>query len=71
MPVFGIIMMLVFLVFFSRMVSGQSHCGHPGFWNRGFRDGGAESPADIARRRYAKGEISREELEEMLRVLED
>ena len=70
MPIIGLIMMLVFLTFFLRLLSGRDRwfgTGH-GPTSGG---GGTDTPAAIVRRRYARGEISREELDEMLQVLED
>ena len=70
MPIIGLVMMFVFLTFFFRLLSGRDGWYGPG--SRPTSGGGsADTPAAIARRRFARGEISREELEEMLRVLED
>jgi len=66
-PLFGLIIMTIFLLVFLRVLTGRdrwggSFCGpmHGGY------GGQTESPADIARRRYARGEIGTEELDEIL-----
>ncbi len=67
-PLFGLIFMTIFLLFLSRMLSGRDRWGGP-FCGPTHGDGGAESPADIARRRYARGEIGTEELNGILSTL--
>ena len=70
-PLFGLIIMTIFLLVFLRVLTGRdrwggSFCGpmHGGY------GGASESPADIARKRYARGEIGTEELNEILSALE-
>ena len=71
-----LVMIVVMLFFMSRMM------GRGGFkppWmqdssgdrqvSRGTDGGGEESPADILNKRYAKGEISKEEYDQMKRDL--
>jgi uncharacterized membrane protein len=64
-PLFGLVIMTIFLLLLVRALSGHDRWGGP---LRGPAHGGGqrESPADIARRRYARGEIGKEKLDEML-----
>ena len=67
-PFFGLLVMVLFLVLFFRGSTGRGRdegpfCGPPS-WREG-----QDTPAEIARRRYARGEISREELQEILETL--
>ncbi len=57
-PFFGLVFMAVILILLFR--GGGLFCG-----SQARRDG-RDTPAEIARRRYARGEISREELAEVL-----
>jgi len=70
-PLFGLAIMTLFLVLLLRAVSGRDRWAGP-FCGpiHGRYGGGAESPADIARRRYARGEIGTEELHDILGNLE-
>ncbi|HVC29756.1 MAG TPA: SHOCT domain-containing protein [Steroidobacteraceae bacterium] len=67
MWIFPLLFLIVVIVFLSR--------GGPGrFWRGGWhdnrRDEKRESPREILDRRYASGEISKEQYEEMRRTLE-
>jgi uncharacterized membrane protein len=68
LPFFWLVVMVFFLVVLCRGFGGRAQgrgpfCGHP-FW----RDG-RDTPTDIARRRYARGEITSDELGEILETL--
>ena len=67
-PLFGLIVMTVFLLVFLRVLTGRDRWGGP-FCGPTYGGGGAGSPMDIARRRYARWEISKEELDEILSTL--
>lgn len=60
LPLLFLIVMIVFLF-----------RGGPGFfWRGGWREDGRESAREILDRRYASGEITKEQYEEMKRTLE-
>ena len=63
-PLFGLTIMTIFLLLLFRVLSGRDRWGGP-LLGHTYGDGDAESPADIPRRRYARGEISTEELNEI------
>ncbi len=67
-PLFGLVCMTIFLLSFTRLLSGKTGRGSPFF---GFRnsDQRAEAPEEIVRRRYAAGEITREQFDELLVTL--
>lgn len=70
--IFGILMMvfwiaLVVLVVYL-LVRGFSHHGTPGH-AAGYFEPPKESPTEIARRRFASGEITKEQLEEIEKTL--
>jgi putative membrane protein len=67
-PFFGLVIMAIFLVLLFRGFGGRGRGGGPFCGPPSWRDG-QDTPAEIARRRYARGEITREELEEMLETL--
>lgn len=64
-PLFGLVIMTVFLLLFFRMLGGRDRWGGP-LCGPAYGGGGVESPVDIARRRYARGEITEQELDEIL-----
>lgn len=63
MWIFPLLFLIVMIVFLFR--------GGPGrFWRGDSRDDRRESPREILDRRYASGEITKEQYEEMKRTLE-
>ncbi|NOZ95690.1 MAG: hypothetical protein GXP47_13275 [Acidobacteria bacterium] len=64
-PLFGLIIMTLFLLLLFRLLTGRDRWGGP-FCGTAYGGEGAASPADIARRRYARGEIGKEELDDIL-----
>lgn len=76
-PLFGFAMMLLMMLFFVSIFAGR---GSPmdwmfGNWSRDtqtrppFSAGGHESPLDIVKARYARGEINKEQFDAMRREL--
>jgi putative membrane protein len=62
MWIFPLLFLIVLIVFLFR--------GGPGwFWHAGSHEGRRESPREILDRRYASGEITKEQYEEMKRTL--
>jgi len=59
----GVILFVVFMVF------GRRGYRPPWDGKSNYRDEKEEKPLEILKKRYAKGEISKEEFEEMKRVL--
>lgn len=57
------------LVFAVRWLASQGRPHSPGALSPGTRSSGEESPLDIVKRRYARGEITREEFETLKRDL--
>ena len=70
-PVMMILVMGICLVTFLVFGKGFMHRHGPGHGFRGEDRGGssAESPLEIAKRRYALGEITKEEFEEITRTI--
>ncbi len=68
MWIFPMIMMIVMLIVVSR-IFGQGGFrppwGHGGGRHEGGQGPSAETPLELLKRRYAKGEITREEFEQM------
>jgi uncharacterized membrane protein len=65
-PFLLVILFVVGMFFCGRMCCGRNWMPWP---DRGDRNRGADSPLDIAKRRLAKGEITKEEYEDLKRVL--
>ncbi len=71
-PIIGLLAMLVVLAFVFGPRGPFGHFGGRGGWG-GPSDRGAsggEDPLDILKRRYARGEITREQFEQMRRDLQ-
>ena len=68
-PVLMMLLMLVCIFVFARVVIGRD--GHPPcFFDRDSRrEHRDESPLEIAKRRYAHGEITKEEFEEIRKTI--
>ena len=65
-PLMMILFCIIGMFLCSRMCCGGAWTP----WGRGSQARGAETPLDIAKRRYAQGEITKEQYEEIKRTLD-
>ncbi len=63
------LLMIVVCFFMMRGRMGSMMCGHNSHGQDGYRISDSDSPMDILDKRYALGEINREEYKEKKRVL--
>ena len=66
LPLLFIVLCVVGMLFCSRMCCGRAR---PSLTSQGNQSARPESPLDIAKRRFAQGEITKEEYEEIKRTL--
>jgi putative membrane protein len=66
---YGLIMMLVMGVFWVAIIFGLVSFIRHGFRHRPLVSGGGEDPLEILKRRYARGEIAKEEYEQVRKDL--
>jgi len=71
-PLVFMIAMCLLAGLMARRVGGwRCGAGRIGPWHSGWREGSSETPRQILDRRYASGEITKEQYQQMRRDLED